>query len=122
MREKDLSVKRSTAGLGLFANEPIAAGEFVIEYTGTILTNKEAEKGAGLYLFEIDDDHIIDGKGRGNKARYINHACRPNCYVEIKKKKVLIYALKNIKEGNEISYDYGKSYFNEYIKPKGCLW
>ena len=63
MREKDLSVKRSTTGLGLFANEPITAGEFVIEYTGPILTNKEAEKGAGLYLFEIDDDHIIDGKG-----------------------------------------------------------
>jgi len=113
-------VKRSSAGLGLFSGKDIKKGSFIIEYTGNILSSKEADARGGKYLFEINSRKVIDGSGRENKARYINHSCKPNCEIDIKKGRVFVYARKNIKEGEELSYDYGKEYFNEYIKPCGC--
>ena len=117
---KKFSVKKSTAGLGLFSNLPVKKGEFVIEYTGKMLTSKEADEKGGKYLFEINSRFTVDGTGRENTARYINHSCRPNCEARIKNKKILIYSIKNIKEGEELTYNYGLSYFKEYIKPHGC--
>lgn len=116
-----VQVKRSSSGLGLFARVPIAKGAFVIEYVGEELTREEANKRGGKYLFETSSRRVIDGKGRANVARYINHACRPNCEVEIKKGRVLIFAKRAIKKGEEINYDYGKEYFEAYIKPHGCV-
>ena len=120
--EYKVKVKRSRAGagLGLFAIEPIKKEDFIIEYTGKILSSKEADEAGGKYLFEVNSKKTIDGSGRDNLARYINHSCRPNAEIEIKKGKVLVYSKKNIKVGEEVSYDYGKEYFNEYIKPIGC--
>jgi len=118
--EKKLKVKQSSAGLGLFADEPIKKGEFVIEYIGKILTREEADRKGGKYLFEISSRRTVDGTGRDNTARYINHSCRPNCEVDIKKGCIFIYAIKNIKAGEELHYDYGKEYVDEYIKPHGC--
>lgn len=117
-----LKVKRSSAGLGLFANQNFSKGDLVIEYTGEIITEKEANRRGGKYLFELNDDWTIDGKGRENKARYINHSCKPNCYPELSEdeKQVFIYAKKKISSGEEITYDYGKDYFNQLIKPLGC--
>ncbi|MFA5872212.1 MAG: SET domain-containing protein [Parcubacteria group bacterium] len=117
---KKISVKRSKAGLGLYAGEPIRKGDFVIEYTGELISAKVAEERNSKYLFEINSRWTIDGRGRENLSRYINHSCRPNCDPEIKSKQIMIYAIKNIQAGEELTYDYGKEYFNEYIKPKGC--
>ncbi|MDD3487255.1 MAG: SET domain-containing protein [Candidatus Moranbacteria bacterium] len=114
-------LKRGLSGLGLFAARRIKKGEFVIEYIGKKLTPEEFDKSPDKkYFFEIDDYWTVDGSGRDNTARYINHACRPNCEVRIYAKRIRIWAIKNIKEGEEFTYDYGKEYFNEYIKPKGC--
>lgn len=118
--EHRLQVKRSTAGLGLFTKDPIETDAFVIEYTGKRLKGDAAHNATGKYLFELDDDTIIDGKGRENKARYINHSCDPNCEVHIKRGRVFIYSIRDILPGEEITYDYGEEYFNEYIKPHGC--
>ncbi len=115
-----VKVGRSYAGLGLFAKEPIARGDFVIEYVGKILTTKEAENHLGKYLFEVNSKWTIDGATRSNTARYINHSCKPNCEVEIKKNRVLIFAKRAIPVGEELSYDYGKEYVDEFIKPYGC--
>jgi SET domain-containing protein len=117
---KKFLVKRSKSGLGLFANTLIKKGEFVIQYTGKLLTRKEANKKGGKYLFEINSRWTIDGSGRENIARYINHSCRPNCEVDIINKEIKIFAIKDIKTGEELCYDYGKEYFNEFIKPFGC--
>ena len=115
-------VKRSTAGLGLFATEPIKKGEFVAEYTGELITSEEADRRGGKYLFVITDDLVLDAKGREHKARYMNHSCRPNCYAEVNEEEeyVKIYAKRKIAAGDELSYDYGKEYFRHYIKPYGC--
>lgn len=112
---------RKGAGFGLTTKVPFKKGDFVIEYIGIKRKNKDIEYHTGKYLFEIDDSFTIDGSPRWNLARYINHSCRPNCEVEIDKQgKILIEAIKTIKEGEEITYDYGKEYFNEFIKPIGC--
>lgn len=113
-------VRRSNAGLGLFAEKAFQKGDFVIEYKGPIITDDEADDRGGKYLFAIDKDVVIDGAGRNNKARYINHSCRPNCEAEIDGERVFIYARKNIQFGEELSYDYGKEYWEDYIKPYGC--
>lgn len=117
---KKLIVKRSATGLGLYSNVQIKKGEFVIEYTGELLTSKEANDKGGKYLFEINSKWTIDGSGRENLARYINHSCRPNCETKIKNKHIMIYAIKMINSGEELTYNYGKEYFDAYIKTSGC--
>ena len=116
----ELKVKRSRAGLGLFTLSPIKKGACVIEYVGKLLTKEEDEASTSLYLFDAGGGVTIDGAPRWNTARYINHSCRPNCEIDIYKHRVFVLAKRNIKPGEELTYDYDKEYFNEYIKPKGC--
>ena len=118
--KRELVVKRGIAGLGLFTEAPIEKGGFVIEYFGPILSREVADARGGKYLFEISRDKVIDGAGRDNIARYINHSCRPNCETSIRKGSILIFATRKIEPGEELSYDYGKEYFDEHIKPFGC--
>jgi uncharacterized protein len=118
-----VKVKRSSAGLGLFAEEAIKKDQLVIEYTGERITDVEANKRGGKYLFTVTDTLVIDGKGRDNIARYINHACKPNCEAEHDEEEDRIYirACKNIKPGEEITYHYGKEYKRDIIDVTGCL-
>lgn len=115
-----LVAMRSSAGLGLKTQNSISKGDFVAEYFGSFLSEKEADENGGKYLFEIDKDLVINGTTRDNLARYINHSCKPNCESEIDGKRVFIYAKRNIQRGEELSYDYGKEYFDDFIKPHGC--
>jgi len=115
-----LKVKRSTAGLGLFALEEIPKGACIIEYVGRTISKAEEYTSNSKYLFEIHSRRTIDGTARTNTARYINHSCRPNAEPEIRKGRVFIMARRTIHSGEEIAYDYGKDYFNDHIKPYGC--
>jgi len=113
-------VKRSMVGLGLFAAQPISRGQLVVEYTGRLLPSDDAYRKGGKYLFEVNPRWIVDGSGRENISRYINHSCKPNCEPRTRGMRILIYALRAIRPGEELSYDYGKEYFDELIRPKGC--
>lgn len=113
-------VKRSRAGLGLFVNEDLPKGVCLIEYKGRTISEQEEYTSKSKYLFGVTKKKTIDGATRSNTARYINHSCRPNAEVEIKNERVWIFSRRKIKAGEEICYDYGKEYFNEHIKPKGC--
>ncbi len=115
-----VKVKRSRAGLGLYAVSAIPKKQFIIEYKGPILNEAQVQAKGGKYLFEISRNKTIDGTSRKNVARYINHSCKPNTEVDIKKGRVLISAIKNIAAGEELGYDYGKEYYDDYIKPYGC--
>jgi SET domain-containing protein len=119
-REKKLAVKRSATGLGLFALEPIAADTRIIEYTGPLLTYAEADRRGGKYLLTMNEKYVIDGSPRSNTARYINHSCRPNARAYTSGMRVWVWSLRAIKAGEEITMNYGKDYFNDHIKPKGC--
>ena len=114
---KKVKVKKGINGLGLFAGEDIKKGELIIEYIGNILTDKETDKiPDSRYIFSVSKNHNIDGTPRWNIARYCNHSCNPNAESDVKKKRVFVKAIKNIKEGEEICYDYGEEYFVEFLK------
>ncbi len=112
--------KKSKTGLGLYAGEAIKKNAFIITYTGEKLTAAQADERGGQYLFELNNRWTLDGRGRQHTARYINHSCRPNAEAEVKGHQVFITAKRAIKPGEEITYDYGKEFWKEYIKPKGC--
>lgn len=115
-------VKRANkgSGLGLFAERDFKKDEFIIEYTGELIPTKVADERNSKYLFTLNSRWVVDGASRKNFGRYLNHSCRPNCEAEISGRKIIIRAKKKIKTGEELVYDYGKEYFDEYIKPKGC--
>ncbi len=113
-----VKVKRSQAGLGLFAEQVFKKGQRIIEYTGERITADEANRRGGRYLFELNDKWTLDGKSREHTARYINHSCAPSAYAELNRAetRVFIIAKRNIVPGEEITYDYGKEYFDQYIR------
>lgn len=102
-------------GNGVFAARKIPAGARIIEYQGKRITEKQAEKRFGqdpdnphhTFFFSLDSGKLIDGGDEGNDARWINHSCEPNCEAQEEKGRVYIHALRDIRRGEELSYDYG---------------
>lgn len=114
--EFDLVVKKAKTGRGLFSNSHIKKGARVIEYTGRTLTEGEKYTSRSRYLFDLDNGVTIDGYIAANKARFINHSCRPNCESTTRAGRVWIRAVRAIKPGEELTYDYGEEYFGAYLK------
>ena len=119
---ENAKVKRGAHGLGLFATGPVKKGEVVAEYWGPVVSGAQMKRSRGKYFFELESGDAIDGKGRKNMGRYINHSCKPNCepMENEKQQRIFILAKRNIKVGEEFGYDYGKEYWDEHIKPIGC--
>jgi SET domain-containing protein len=117
----NLRVGRSRTGKGLFTEEKIPKGACIIEYIGRPVVGDEQFTHRGKYLFETSKTTMIDGSIKENTAKYINHSCKPNCEIDITHKRVFVFALRNIKAGEELTYDYDTEYFDTYIKPRGCL-
>ena len=111
---------------GLYAKQNIKAGKKIIEYMGKLITKKQTEKNPkfdnynDIYLFNINDKYDLDGDYPWNTARLINHSCNPNCEVEGKGVKLWIVAIKDIRKGEELSYDYGFSYCKEDLNNFIC--
>ena len=67
-------------------------------------------QGIGCYMFRIDDFDVVDATMHGNAARFINHSCEPNCYSRVinveGRKHIVIFALRKIYRGEELTYDY----------------
>ena len=114
--KRSLKVSKTHSGLGMTTLEPIEKGGFIIEYVGPVLNKVEADNRGGKYLFETSKNRFVDGSDRSNTARYLNHSCTPNCEVEIHNGRIFIFALRDIKTGEELEYDYGKEYFDEFIR------
>jgi SET domain-containing protein len=122
-RKKPFRVGRARTGLGLFATDPIKKRAFIVEYKGRKIPNDEAEKleaRGNRYLYEINGRWTIDGTSRRNLGRYANHSCRPNAESHTIGHRVILRAIKNIKPGDEITYDYGEDYLNNVITRRGC--
>ena len=117
---RHLRIGRSKTGLGLFSCVPIEKGQFILRYVGRKIRTDTADDLDTRYLFEINTRWTIDGSNRRNRARYINHACRPNAEVYFVKHVIKIRAIKRIKPGDEITYHYGRNYFEAFIKDSGC--
>lgn len=114
--QKYFRKKSGINNLGLFAKSDINKGEKVIEYKGRKFTHKQVEENdqfdnsKAIYLFTLNERYVLDGDTKTNTAKYINHSCDPNCEVDIIKGKIWIIAIKDIKKGDELSYDYGFGY------------
>ena len=110
---------------GLYSNCNIKSGTRIIEYKGKIISVKQSENdpkfdnSKAIYLFNLNKRYDLDGAYNFNIARLINHSCNPNCEVFGKGLKVWVYAMKNIKKGEELSYDYGFS-FDENFRQFPC--
>lgn len=113
-------VGRSRTGLGGFATRVIEKKELIDTYRGQMIDNKTADERDNRYMFEVNSRWTIDGSNRRNLARYFNHSCRPNAESDVKGHRVIIVARKKIQPGEEITYDYGKDYFDIFLKPVGC--
>ncbi|MCX6780983.1 MAG: SET domain-containing protein [Candidatus Magasanikbacteria bacterium] len=116
----NVRVKKSASGFGLFAEDAIPKNRFIIEYWGKIISDKKADELGGKYIFGLENDKNISGAHRKNIARYINHSCQPNCEASLEGDRIFIRSLKKINPGDELTYNYGKVYFESYIKPFGC--
>ena len=105
-------------GKGVFALRDIGAGDRIIEYRGERISWDEAtrraqEKGGPVnhtFYFSLHDGRVIDGGRRGNEARWINHACSPNCEAYEDEGRVYIHALRAIAAGEELNYNYALVY------------
>ena len=124
---KLFKVKKSSIDKkGLYASKNIKSGTKVIEYIGKLISKKETETNPkfdnekDIYLFNINNKYDLDGDYSWNTARLINHSCNPNCEVEGKELKLWISAIKDIKKGDELSYDYGFSYSKDDLKNFIC--
>ncbi|MCO5593668.1 hypothetical protein L7F22_047684 [Adiantum nelumboides] len=115
--------KSAIHGWGVFTKTCHRAGEMVIEYAGEVVRPIVADLrerliynnlvGAGTYMFRIDDKRVVDATREGSIAHLINHSCEPNCFsrvVTIKgEEHIIIFAKRDIEEGEELSYDYRAS-------------
>lgn len=122
MSVKPFRIGRSKSGLGMFATQRIPKGTRIFEYTGRIITNEAAEKipGKPRYLYDLNKRFTLDGSPRSNLGRYANHSCRPNAQDYIHQGRVYVKSLRAIEPGEEITYDYGKIYFNAFIGKENC--
>ncbi len=105
--------KSKIAGWGVFATETIPKNKRIVPYTGEKINNKESLKRERKYIqkghiwcFKLTNRTVIDAAVGGNIARFINHACKPNCYIEIKDGVIWVRAAKTIKKGAELNYNY----------------
>ena len=120
-------------GKGVFALLDIAEGERVVEYKGEMIDWKEALRRHPhdptdpnhTFFFHIDEKRVIDGKVNGNSAKWINHSCGANCEADEAGERVYIKALRNIKAGEELNYDYGLIIDERYtpkLKKEFACW
>jgi len=113
-------IKSNIHHQGLCAARNIKMDEKVIEYIGKKITNEQAEKDIKYgydvtYLFTLNKKYLLDGDFKFNTARLINHSCDPNCEVlDISKTKIWVTAMRDIKKGEELSYDYGFGFDSNY--------
>jgi len=116
-----IAVKQSRIhSTGIFAKKDIPEGTRIIEYVGERITKAESDRRADIplekhkknsehgavYIFQLNKRHDIDGHVPYNTARFINHSCDPNCETDVIRGHIWIIALRDIKKGEELAYNY----------------
>ncbi|MFY8060828.1 MAG: SET domain-containing protein [Arenimonas sp.] len=131
-------VRRSKIhGSGVFAAKNIKKGEFIIEYKGLLRSHEEVDAAydgedetGHTFLFTLNEDFVLDANIKGNEARWINHSCDPNCDSEHidaedgdkSKDRIEIKAIRDIKAGEELSYNYGIRLVERHTPKLKKLW
>jgi SET domain-containing protein len=111
------------AGQGLFAEQDMRQGTKIIRYIGEKITHEESDRrlaAGNVYIFGLDERFAIDGSTDKNTARFINHACDPNCQTEQFGNTIWIVAIRDIEAGEELTYNYGYEGNDEPAEPCHC--
>ncbi|MBN1175483.1 SET domain-containing protein-lysine N-methyltransferase [Candidatus Woesearchaeota archaeon] len=111
---------------GAFAIRDIPKGTQIVQYRGKLISKELSEKISSnhrdrgeLWIFTLNDKYDIDGSRQGNESRYVNHSCDPNCEaINYDDDEVWIETIRDIKKGEELTYDYG---FDEPDEAFPCL-
>lgn len=135
---RKIQVRRSKIhGSGVFAKQAIKKGEFIIEYKGLLRTHAEVDAAydgedetGHTFLFTLNEDYVLDANINGNDARWINHSCDPNCESsqvedpggDPTKDRIVIEAARDIKAGEELSYNYGIRLAERHTPKLKKLW
>lgn len=118
-------------GWGSFTRKPIEKNDFIVEYTGEVITQNESERRGRIYdkldsnfLFNLNEECCVDASRKGNKAKFVNHSADPNCqpFIHLTSggdHKIGIFAKRNIAAGEELSFDYGRQFLDT---ESGCHW
>ena len=138
MPKLKITARRSPIhGNGVFATETIEKGERIVRYLGTLRTHDEVDAEYGdleedghTFLFTLNDEYVVDANARGNIARWINHSCRPNCEAVIEedekgrrdRDRIYIEAIRRIKPGDELTYNYGIRLDEPHTPKAKKLW
>ena len=124
-------------GNGVFAAAPLKKGARLIQYKGLLRTHEEVDRvyaddidTGHTFLFTLNDTYVIDANVDGNDARWINHSCDPNCEAVIDeddggdptKDRVFIEVMRGIKEGEELTYNYGIKLSEPHTPRMKKLW
>ena len=102
--------KSGIHGYGGFATRPFRTGARVVEYLGERITKEESFKrcqAQNWFIFGLDEEYDLDGNVTWNPARFINHSCQPNCEAVCDEGHVWIVALRDIRPGEEVTFNYG---------------
>ena len=136
MPKKIATRKSAIHGNGMFAVAPIAKGERLIEYKGRRRSHEEVDnddsgdvESGHTFLFTLDEDWVIDANYEGNSARWINHSCAPNCEAvmeededDARASRVFIEAIRAIRPGEELTYDYGITLAQRHTARLKKIW
>ena len=137
MPRKIVARRSAIHGNGVFAVAPIAKGERVIEYKGRRRTHEEVDaddtgdvESGHTFLFTLNDEYVIDANYEGNTARWINHSCSPNCEALLEedegddrtRDRVFIEAIRDIKPGEELFYNYGITLEEKHTPELKKIW